>query len=198
MVGGMEMSWFQRVLRSRSFYPFMVATALALLAGIAVNALMLLGQWPPQLPQTRSAIVITNPSVNANATIQAYILGAVRSPGVYTLPRGARVHDLLAAAGGALDHADLTRVALAEQINDGQTIYVPLVGETIPLQLGGKIDLNVASAEDLHHALDLSLTIARRIVAYRIAHGHFTAVSQLLLVPISRSTYDRIKDLVTV
>jgi competence protein ComEA len=72
------------------------------------------------------------------------------------------------------------------------------VGETVPLTLGGKLDINVASADDLHNALGVSLTIARRIVAYRVAHGSFTAISQLLLVPITRSEYDKVKDLVTV
>ena len=65
-------------------------------------------------------------------------------------------------------------------------------------QAGGKLDINRANAEQMHDALGISLTIARRIVAYRATHGSFTAVSQLLLVPISRATYDRMKDLVTV
>ncbi len=77
-------------------------------------------------------------------------------------------------------------------MSDGQTVYVPHVGETAPLLLGGKLDLNTANEHDLHNALGISLQIARRIVAYRVAHGQFTAVSQLLLVPISRATYDHI------
>jgi competence protein ComEA len=83
-------------------------------------------------------------------------------------------------------------------VADGQEIYVPQMGETIPLTLGGKIDINVASASDLHHALGIQLAIANRIVAYRAAHGSFTAISQLLLVPISLSEYNKIKALVTV
>ena len=64
----------------------------------------------------------------------------------------------------------------------------------LPFERGGKIDLNAASADELHRALGISLTIARRIVTYRAAHGAFSAVSQLLLVPVSKTTYDRIKD----
>jgi len=44
----------------------------------------------------------------------------------------------------------------------------------------------------------VSAEIARRIVAYRAAHGPFTAISQLLLAPISQTTYDRICLLITV
>lgn len=147
--------------------------------------------------RSASTLTITGPGVSP-ATITAYILGDVAAPGVYTLPDGARVQDLVDAAGGAQADADLAQVDLAARVADGQEIYVPRAGETVPLTLGGKLDINVASAEDLHHALGISLTIAERIVAYRAAHGSFTAVSQLLLVPISRSEYDRIAPLVTI
>lgn len=144
-----------------------------------------------------STLTITGPGATST-TITAYILGDVATPGVYTLSEGARVQDLVDAAGGAQSDADLTQVDLAARVADGQEVYVPAIGETVPLTLGGKVDINVASVTDLHHALGVSLTIARRIVVYRAAHGSFTAVSQLLLVPISRSEYDRIKDLVTI
>ncbi len=176
------------------------AVTLALVALAVARFIPNARAWALSLLPTQasaSTITITGPGISS-ATIAGYVLGDVASPGVYTLPIGARVQDLVAAAGGALPDADLARVDLASRITDGQEVYVPRVGETVPLMLGGKVDINVASAEDLHHALGISLTIARRIVAYRAAHGSFTAVSQLLLVPISRAEYDKIKDLVTV
>jgi competence protein ComEA len=112
---------------------------------------------------------------------------------VYTLAAVARVSDLVQAAGGLTPDADLTRVDLAAHVADGQEVYVPRIGEVVPADLNGLVNLNVATAQELHDALGISLEIAQRIVAYRTAHGPFTAVSQLLLVPISRSTYDRIK-----
>jgi DNA uptake protein ComE-like DNA-binding protein len=66
------------------------------------------------------------------------------------------------------------------------------------VELGGKLDLNRASAQQMPDALGSSLALAQRIVASRAAHGSFTGVSPLLLVPISRTTYDRRQDLVTV
>lgn len=178
--------------------PVSLGMTCVLLAAITVSVLIRLGDWPPQLALARSPVTISGPGVSPNAAIQAYVMGAVRTPGVYTLTQGARVHDLIAAAGGALPTADLTRVNLASAVGDGQSIYVPQVGEQVPLELGGKIDINVATAVQLHDALNISLTTARRIVDYRANHGNFTAVSQLLLVPISKTIYDRIKDLVTV
>lgn len=190
--------WLRRALRSRVFAVMGIAAMLVLVAVNGMQVLARMGDWPPQLVQSRSAVTVNGPGVGPSATIQAYVMGAVRKPGVYALQEGARVHDLIAVAGGAIQSADLTRVNLASQVNDGQSVYVPVVGELVPLEIGGKIALNTASAEDLHHALGISLTIARRIVSYRAAHGNFTAVSQLLLVPISRTEYDKIKDLVTV
>jgi competence protein ComEA len=170
----------------------LLLAALRIAPGVAAN--LIAGRQPAQ-----PAISISGPGTSAaNASVTAYILGDVVAPGVYTLATGARVQALVAAAGGALDDADLTRVDLAALVADGQEIYVPQMGETIPLTLGGKIDINVASASDLHHALGIQLAIANRIVAYRAAHGSFTAISQLLLVPISLSEYNKIKALVTV
>lgn len=168
----------------------------ALTAALVYELLQRTGNWPPAFTRANPTVAITGPSVNQ--TVEGYVLGAVLRPGVYSLHRGARVRELVEAAGGLLDNADITRVDLAGLLADGQSVYIPRLGEQTPLQLGGKLNLNVASATDLHNALGITSSVARKIVAYRVAHGPFTAVSQLLLVPVSQATYDRIKDLITV
>jgi len=188
-----------RLLRSRYYVPLATLTLVVLTVGAAAGLLVRYGALTLPFAQTHSSIVITGPGVSDDPQqIQAYALGAVTTPGVYALAPGARVHDLVDAAGGPTSDADLSTVALAAPLGDGQTVYVPHTGETPPLLLGGKVDLNTANEAQLHSALGISLEIARRIVAYRVAHGQFTAISQLLLVPVSRTTYDHIKDLVTV
>lgn len=164
--------------------------------GIAYQNLNRTGNWPPAFLRAHPTVAITGPGTNQQ--IEGYVLGAVLRPGVYSLHSGARVRELVVAAGGLLDTADITRVDLAALLADGQAVYIPRLGEQAPLQLGGKVNLNAASETDLHNALGITMSIARKIVAYRAAHGSFTSVSQLLLVPVSKSTYDRIKDLVTV
>ncbi|HEY7339864.1 MAG TPA: ComEA family DNA-binding protein [Ktedonobacterales bacterium] len=168
----------------------------ALSIGIVIQVLNRTGNWPPAFMRAHPTVAITGPGTTEQ--IEGYVLGAVLRPGVYTLHSGARVRELVEAAGGLLDNADITRVDLAALLADGQAIYVPRLGEQIPLQLGGKLNLNVATETDLHNALGITTSIARKIIAYRAAHGSFTSVSQLLLVPVSQVTYDRIKDLVTV
>jgi len=167
-----------------------------LTGALAYELLDRTGNWPPAFTRAHPTVAITGPGVSQQ--VEGYVLGAVLRPGVYSLHSGARVRELVEAAGGLLDNADITRVDLAGLLADGQAVYVPRVGEEIPLQLGGKLNLNVASETDLHNALGITTSIARKIVAYRAAHGPFTAISQLLLVPVSQATYDRIKDLVTV
>jgi DNA uptake protein ComE-like DNA-binding protein len=161
-----------------------------LVIGIAFQLIDQSGNWPPGFAQPHPTVAITGPGVSQE--IEGYVLGAVLRPGVYTLHSGARVRELVLAAGGLLDNADITQVDLAGLLADGQAVYVPRLGEKIPLQLGGKLKLNAANESDLHNALGITTSIARKIVAYRAAHGPFTSVSQLLLVPVSTTTYDRI------
>lgn len=194
-------SLLARFLSWRGYVWLASSALLTLLAGIIVNGALASGHLPSfALQSSQPTIRITGPGIGGASatTIEAYVLGAVVSPGVYTLPAGSRVNDLVTAAGGLTADADAARVDLAARIADGQEVYVPAVGEQVPLIIGGKVDINLASVQDLHDALGISLEIARRIVTYRATHGPFTAVSQLLLVPISRTTYDRIKDLITV
>lgn len=195
---GTRQGWFARLLRSSYLAPLTVAVIAVLVVGIVVQLLALAGAFPGA-HATQNRVVITGPGRSGSGEqIQAYVLGAVVAPGVYALPRGARVHDLVTAAGGATAYADLARVSLAGALADGGTIYVPRVGESVPPTLGGKLNINTASEQDFRYALGISAEIAQRIVAYRTEHGPFTAISQLLLVPVSQTTYDRIRLLVTV
>src|SRR5262249_29774891 len=134
-----------RLLRSHYYVPAAVLALALLTVGSLAGLLVRAGVVTLPFTQPHSAIVITGPGVSDDPRqIQAYVLGAVASPGVYALSLGARVHDLIASAGGATSDADLTTVALAAPLNDGQTVYVPHAGETPPLLLGGKINLNTA------------------------------------------------------
>lgn len=193
------MGWLKRILLSRHYVPLMTVLTLVLLGIVTLEALASAGRWPPGGLSGSGSVLITGPGTGAGAPpMSAEVLGAVQAPGVYRLPEGDHVRDLVAAAGGFLQDADLTRVDLAAQVVDGQIVYVPHLGEQVPTYLGGKVDINTASAQQMHDALGITLATGLKIVAYRAAHGWFTAVSQLLLVPISRTIYDRIKDLVTV
>jgi competence protein ComEA len=153
----------------------------------------------------------TTGSSSSGNTITVYVVGAVKHPGVYTLPVDARVYQLLQAAGGPLPNANLVALNLAAKLSDGEEVYVVHIGETPPTYSGGVpqpgpgnstgntqlININTASADEMRQALHISSATAQAIVNYRTQHGPFTSVEQLQQV-VSQSIYDKIKDQVTV
>ena len=152
---------------------------------------------------------------NNSGTIQVYIVGAVKHPGVYTLDANARIYQLLTAAGGPQADANLVAVNLAEALKDGEEVYIPVIGEATPANNGGIIynvtptttttgsssgqlvNINTASATALRQQLHISTQSANKIITYRTQHGPFTSVTQLANV-VSKSVYDKIKGNVTV
>jgi len=62
------------------------------------------------------------------STIQVHVAGAVRKPGVYTLPSWARVNDAVKKAGGATPRADLDAINLADHLKDAEQVRIPTRG----------------------------------------------------------------------
>ena len=145
-----------------------------------------------------SGITVITPSPTQAGPIQAYITGAVVSPGVYTLQPESRVNDLVQAAGGALPEADMTSVNLAKRISDEDQVYVSSVDEAPPASSRSNLlDINQASAEQLMALPGIGEVRSRAIVNYRIEIGRFQRIDQLLDVPgIGSATFEGIRDLV--
>ena len=57
------------------------------------------------------------------------VKGAVKSPGIYDLPVGSRVHDAVQKAGGLTEEADSKSINLAQKVSDEALVYVPTKGE---------------------------------------------------------------------
>ena len=78
------------------------------------------------------------------------VSGAVKTPGVYSMPPDSRLGDALTAAGGVdANLADSTylsqKVNLASLVTDGQKIYIPFQGEDITLLPLGAASGDIAS-----------------------------------------------------
>jgi competence protein ComEA len=133
--------------------------------------------------------------------IQVYLTGAVQAPGVYTVPQGLRIWTLLEQAGGALPSADLERVNLAAPLTDGMHLHIPRRGEEASASPtpGPLLDLNTASVEELDRLPGIGPRAAQAIVDYRLKHGPFRRLEDLLNVPgIGPATLERIRPWVTV
>lgn len=131
----------------------------------------------------------SSPSVSAQVVV-VDVAGKVRRPGLVRAKAGARVADVLAAAGGALPGVDLTGLNLARKVTDGEQILVGVPGgapvgtPTGPvspggLPAGGQVDLNTATVAQLEDLPGVGPVLAQRIVDWRTEHGRFTSVDEL-------------------
>lgn len=145
------------------------------------------------------------PSVAADVTV--HVCGAVRSPGVVTLPAGARVKDAIELAGGATAQAELAAVNLAAKVIDGQQIVVPERGESPAAGVaaaavssaGGLVNINTASAVELEELDGVGPATAQAIVDYRTEQGPFGAIEDIMNVPgIGDAKFAAMKDSITV
>lgn len=146
------------------------------------------------------AVVVSDAAVPA---LYVHVFGAVIEPGLYRLDDGARVVDVIAAAGGLADDADESAVNLARVVADGEQIYVPLLGEVPPPAVGnadgGLVNLNTADASALDALPRIGPAIAERIIEWRETNGRFTSVEDLLAVPgIGEKMLAALRELVTV
>ena len=138
------------------------------------------------------------------------VKGAVKSPGIYDLPVGSRVHDAVQKAGGLTDEADSKSLNLAQKISDEALVYVPTKGEEVASQQAAsgtiastskdkKVNLNKASLEELKQVKGLGGKRAQDIIDHREANGKFKSVDELKKVSgIGAKTIEKLKDYVTV
>ena len=136
------------------------------------------------------------------------VKGAVKSPGIYNLPLGSRVHDAVQKAGGMTENADSKNLNLAQKVSDESLVYVPSkeetdIQETSPNTTSSKetkkININKASLEELKQVKGLGGKRAQDIIDYRVSNGTFKSVDDLKKVSgIGAKTIEKLKDYVTV
>ncbi|WP_457631606.1 helix-hairpin-helix domain-containing protein [Oceanithermus sp.] len=150
--------------------------SVALYVYLGLVALIGLARLEPHLTVRFSPVTIEDapPVVN--------VVGAVRHPGVYRLPAGARVADALKAAGGPLPEADLGALDLAAPVGDAETLRVPTHRQPAAQTLGTppeRVSVNRASAAELEKVPGIGSKLARRIIAYR----PYRSLDELVKVP---------------
>ncbi|WP_082404804.1 ComEA family DNA-binding protein [Saccharothrix sp. NRRL B-16348] len=150
------------------------------LAGVAL--VVALALWwerpvpesPPDLPVAEAAAV-----TRVEEQLVVNVVGLVPSPGLVTVPNGARVADALQAAGGANPGADLTPLNLARKVADGEQIAVGIAGPQSADTTTEPLNLNTATKDQLDTLPGVGPVTAQRIVDRRQKRGPFTSLDQL-------------------
>jgi competence protein ComEA len=132
------------------------------------------------------------------------VAGAVRRPGLYRLPKGSRIADAIARAGGVTRQAESASVNLAAPLADGEQVLVPSGAPGAPVAATGgtpspsaPVDLNSATVEQLDALPGVGPTTAQKIVDYRNEHGPYTSVDDLDAIPgIGPARIDQLRGLV--
>lgn len=151
-----------------------------------------------------------------SALIVCEAKGQVQQPGVYDLPEGSRVSDLIRMAGGISHSGSLDWVNQARKLSDGEVVFIPPSGikkeEYEAMTIGGasaspestsaageektsQIDINTATEDQLQTVPGIGPVTAKNIVDYRTQNGPFKTLEELKNVNrIGDKTYDKLKD----
>ncbi len=134
----------------------------------------------------------------AAASVFVHVAGAVHAQGLYELAGGSRVQQAIDAAGGFTDDAALDALNLARVVSDGEQIVVPRVAvaeeasessgaddaasepaATDSAVVGGKVNINVASSDELQTLKGVGPALAQRIIDDRTANGPYKTIEDL-------------------
>jgi competence protein ComEA len=143
----------------------------------------------------------------SSKVIKVDISGAVREPGVYTLNKDSRVEDALRLSGGFAASASGEYISrqlnLSQKLSDGQKIYIPFEGEKLVGSVAGaatnlagvqgKVAINSATTDQLDSLPGVGPVTVQKIIAGR----PYQDLQELVIKKaVSKSVYDKIKDLV--
>ena len=166
-------------------------------------------------------IIGTNPNIEESSKdemeenkIIVHITGEVKKEGIIKINSGDRISDAIEAAGGLTEKADIKRINLAYELEDGQKIYIPnkkdknvdnyieegvdsiVLEETeSSSSKSGLININKATVEELQTLNGVGESTAMSIVAYREENGKFKNIEELKNVSgIGENKYSKIKN----
>ena len=162
-------------------------------------------------------------SISEENVIIVHITGAVVNEGIVEVKENARINDVINAAGGVRDDADLTNVNLAYTVEDGQKIFIPskndipedgsvqnqeqvitqnsgtgiIDGENLSTNVettSGLVNINTASVEKLEELPGIGNSTAEKIIAYRKENGKFKSIDEIKNVSgIGDAKFEKIK-----
>lgn len=170
----------------------------------------------PAISQTEEELLIddkteeTELAAEEADSIVVDVGGAVKNPQVVELEGNSRVADAISAAGGLKKNADTTGVNQAAFLTDGEKVYIPAKGESVsglsagPASMASaesgfgsnsKINLNMATSEELQTLNGVGPATAEKILDYRNTNGSFKNIEEIKNVNgIGDKTFEKLKE----
>ncbi len=162
----------------------------------------------------------------SEADIYIHLCGAVLHPGVYRMPENARVVDVIVLAGGLSEDAAGDYINQAEQVTDGQRVYIPdreevkditpeeyfsgnraavknTAGENKGVILTDEpkqlVNINTADKTELMELPGIGEAKAASIIEYRKTNGEFQKIEDLMKIPgIKEGLFRKVSAYITV
>ena len=143
-----------------------------------------------------------------------HIIGAVKNPGIVKIKEGSRIVDVIEAAGGITEDADVSKINLAYIVEDGQKIFIPSITdeiteetEYVTSESGDNIivddnkgenvmvNINKATQTELETLPGIGPAMALRIIEHREENGNFENIEEIKNVKgIGDSKFENIKN----
>lgn len=136
--------------------------------------------------------------------IVVHICGAVVNPGVYELSEDARVYEAIRMAGGMTKDAAGDQLNQAQELEDGQQLYIPYISEETVIvkeknTVEQGVNINTATKEELMTLPGIGESKAQAIIDYREQKGDFNTIQELTNISgIKNGVYEKIKELVRI
>jgi len=199
---------------SREQQLIILGLILLIVVGLGVMAYRRMAGGGPEdiiVPQTEPLMPVQK-SVMHEPEIVVHVSGAVKQEGVFSLKSSSRLIDVLQAAGGATNLADLDSINLAEKVKDGQKIIVPVKKIALVRRsgdqetrisgtssTGGKVNINTADEKELCKIPGIGKTTAQKIIDHRSSNGRFSKIEDIMKVKsIGKSKFGKIKNEITI
>ena len=148
-----------------------------------------------------------------------HVTGEVKNPGVVKVKEGSRIEDIIEAAGGLTENADITNVNLAYIVEDGMKIRIPssneendsedyitedsgkgvILSEESNNSSSSIVNINTANEAELEQLPGIGPSISSKIVEYRNKNGKFKNIEDIKNVTgIGDSKFEKIKEYIKV
>lgn len=158
---------------------------------------------------------VINKQVNTQAqekTIVVEIKGEVKKPDVYILNENAIVKELIDAAGGLTENAELRSINRAKKLQNHELIYIANKNDgnkessnlssqvsssnnKVQLENGKKVNINTGTLEELKTLNGIGDSKAKSIIEYREQNGVYKSIEDIKNVTgIGEKMFEKIKE----